>query len=217
MSTTRRTILGGALAAPFLTRFAGTAAGETTDQTLGTVTGGWVEVRWTPQAKEQLDLFGATVEPLAPATWATGDDGGKAGVRFPIVSGRGDPSPDDRQAARGSGRCAGGMVVRTMLTRLEITDLQPTLADEVVSGRYKVNGIESGSQSLLRCDSAQGRLLAAPVPAGRPQTVRIEGVTVHATPESLDAATTALGVLPLSTDTVIGYARGLLVYTPPRP
>jgi hypothetical protein len=217
MSTTRRTILSGALAAPFLAQFAGTAAGETTDETLGTVSGRWLEIRWTPQAKAQMDLFGATVEPIAPATWATDGGGRRVGLRFPIRSGTGDPSLYNRQAAHGSGQGEGGVVVRHLVSRFELTELRPTMADEVVSGAYKVNGVESNGQSLLRCDLSQGRVLAAPVPAGQPQTIQVEDVPVYATPESLEALTTALGPLALSTDTVLGHARSELVYTPPQP
>lgn len=216
MSMTRRTILGGALAAPFLFQLAGIAPAEGADETLGTVSGGWMEIRWTPQAKAQLDLFSATIEPIAPATWATDETGNRAGLRFPVASGTGDPSLSSPQAAHSSSRCEGGMVVRNPTIRFEITDLRPALADQVVSGAYKVNGVESGGESLLRCDLAQGRLLADPVPAGQPQTIRLEGVPLYFTPESLEALTTALGALTIGPGTIVGYAGSEIVYAPPR-
>ena len=216
MSTTRRTILGGALAAPFLAQFAGTAAGEVADATLGTVSGGWLEIRWTPQAKSQMDLLSVSVEPIAPATWVTDDAGRRMGIRFPGRSGTGDPSVNHWQAAHGDGHADGGVVVRSLTNRFEITDLRPTLDDGVVSAAYKINGVENSSQSLMHGDMSQGRFLADPVPPGQPQTIRVEDVPVYATPESLDAAMTALGSLLIGPDTVLGHARGEVLYTPPR-
>lgn len=107
-------------------------------------------------------------------------------------------------------------MIRNLTGRFEITDLRPALQDQVVSCAYKVNGVEISGQSLLHCDSLQGRLLAAPVPAGQPQTVRVEGVPVYATPESLTALGTTLGTLLIGPDTVIGYARGEFECTPPQ-
>jgi len=64
-----RSVLGAALAAPLLAQFAGTASGATAAGTLGTVSEGWVEVRWTPQAEEYLDRFKAVVEAVARRSW----------------------------------------------------------------------------------------------------------------------------------------------------
>lgn len=216
MSTTRRTILGGVLAAPFLAQFPGTASGETAEETLGTISGRWVEFRWSPQAKKQMDLFGATVKPIAPATWVTDDNGRRTGVRFPVRSGTGDPSFENRQAAHGSGQADGGLVVQAPAGRFEVTEPRATLEGEVVSGTCKVNGVESAGESLVRCGSAQGRLLADPVRSGQPQTIRIEDVPVYATAEALEALTTAVGPLPFDTETVLGYASSEVVYTPPQ-
>lgn len=67
MSTTRRMVLSAALATPLLAQFTGTASGATADDRWGTVSDGWVEVRWTAQAQAQLDRFEAVVEAVAPA------------------------------------------------------------------------------------------------------------------------------------------------------
>lgn len=215
MSTTRRTLLSGALAAPFLARFAGSASGETAVTTLGSVSGQWTELRWTPQAKAQMDRLGVTIKPIAPATWVTDDSGRRTGVRVPGGSGTGDASVGNWQSAHGRGRADGGLVLQTATGRFEITELEGALADGTLSGICKVNGVESGGQSLVRIDPAKGRILADPVPAGQPQTIRVEDVPVYATPQLLEAVVSAVGPLALGTDTVLGHARGEFLYTPP--
>lgn len=214
MSMTRRTVLGGALAAPFLTQLAGTA-GATEDTSLGTISGGWVELWWTPKSQAQFDLFQATVKPIEPATLVTHN--GRKGVRFPIQSATGDPSLTDLSQAHGAGRCAGGMVVQNLIGRFAVTNLRPSLENGVISGQYTLNGVENTSRSLMRCDSSKGRLVAAPVPPGQPQTIRIENVPVYTTPESLAAFEEALGTSRVGLTDVLAYARGEFVYTPPRP
>lgn len=74
-------VLSAALAAPLLAQFTGTASGATADDKWGTVSDGWVEVRWTAPAQAQLDRFEAVVEAVAPAELVK-DSGGSA-VRFP--------------------------------------------------------------------------------------------------------------------------------------
>lgn len=214
MSTTRRTILGGALAAPFLAYSAGTASGASPNATWGTVSGGHVDIWWTSQAQRQLDLSQATVTPIAPATALR--DGTRRGVRFPIRSGTGPLSLDDLSQAQGTGLLDGGLVIRTLTGQFEITQLQPAVDSGVASGTYHVNGVEGSGQSLLRYDAAAGRLLADPVRAGQPLPIRLEDVPVYATPESLEAFTSAYGPPPFDLHTPVAHASGETVYTPPQ-
>jgi hypothetical protein len=218
MSTTRRTILSGALAAPFLVNAAGTAAGTTQDARWGTVSDGYVDLWLTSQAQRQLDLWQATATPIAPATALT--DGGRKGVRFPIRSGTGELWLNDLSQTHGTGLLDGGMIIRTLTGQFEITQLQPAIENGQASGTYQLNSVEGSGQSLLRYDAATGRLLADPVPAGHPLKVRIEEVPVYPTPESLEALRTAVGTavgtLPFDLNTVVAHATADFVYTPPQ-
>jgi hypothetical protein len=229
VTTTRRTILSGALAAPFLVHLPGTAS-ATTEKTWGTASDAWVEIRWSPNAYAQLARYSATLKPIAPATWVV-DRGKRVGVRFPVRSGTGDPSLHDPRLARGTGELDGGLLIRTPTRQVEFAGVRPTLEHEVMSGMCTVNGVENSRQALLRCDSSRGRLLATPVPAGQPLPVRIENVPVYPTPETLEAITSALhtsplrldngeridldAALPLGVDTIVGYATAEAVYHPP--
>ena len=214
MSVTRRSVLNGVLVAPFLAGLAGTAFGATPQESSGTVSGGWVELRWTPQAREQLQQLKVTAEPVAPAVAIT-DNGTPVGVRFPIRSATGDPSLSDLSQAQGSAVLDGGMRVRGPMGQFEFAQLRPTLGDELGSGTCTVNGVEMSAQSLLRCSPAQGRLLASSVPAGQPLPIRIESVPVYPTPESLAAFTSAFDQTPTFTpDTVVGYLTAEAVYHP---
>jgi hypothetical protein len=216
MSTTRRTILSGALAAPFLAQFAGTASSETSDPTWGTLSGGWGEIRWTPEAEAQLDQFNATMEPIAPATWVT-DDGRNVGVRFPASSGTGDPSLSDVRNAHGQGQLEGGVRLQTSTGRFEFNQGRLELANQLFSGTCELNGVEYSGQSLMRCDVEQAHVLADPVPAGQPLTIRVVDVPVRLTEQSRDVITAALGSVVFDVDTVLGYASAEAVYTPPQP
>lgn len=214
MSTTRRTILSGALAVPFFASLPGTASADTPDETFGTASGGFVEILWTRQVQDQLNLYNATVETLAPATLITKN--GRKGVRFPVLSGAGDPSLGNLAAARGSGAVDGGLTVWTARGRLEVTQLRPALENEVISGTCKANGVESGGQPMLRCDSASGTLKANPVRAGQPLPIRMENVPVRPTQELLDMIESTLGAPgPLTLGTVLGHATAETVYIPP--
>jgi hypothetical protein len=215
MSTTRRTVLGGALTAPLLAHLTGTASGDTQDATYGHVSRGALEFYWSPQTQTHLGLLGATVTAVAPARFVTNK--GRKGILFPIRSGTGDPALSNPPQARGSGEADGGLVARTSTGKFEFTRMQCTLEDELISGKCLVNGVESARQSLLRCDSSKGRLLAAPVPPGQPLTVRIEEVPVYPTTESLEAFTTAFGTSPFTPDTILGHATIEAEYIPPRP
>jgi hypothetical protein len=208
------------LAAPFLASFTGTASGETQDATWGTLSEGYVDIWLTPQSKRQLDLYQATVTPIAPATMLT--DGDRVGVRFPARSGTGALSLDNLPRSRGTGLADGGLAIQAPMGRFELTQLQPTLGDELASGRCLVNGVESGGESLLRYDLGAGRLLADPVPAGQPLKVRVEEVPVYPTPEALEAFKTAVGTPPLGApvftlDTVVAHVTAEGVYVPPQP
>lgn len=203
------------MAAPFLAQFAGTASGETLDPTWGTVSSGWAEVRWTPEAKAQLDKFNATMEPIAPATWVK-DGGRNVGIRFPAHSATGDPSLDDVRNAQGRGQLDGGVRLRTLSGQFEFNQARPELASQLFSGTCSVNGVEYGGQSLVRCDVDQARVLADPVPAGQPLTIRVADVPLRLTAESREAIISALGQAIFDVDTVLGHASGEAVYTPPQ-
>lgn len=216
------------MAAPFLAYSAGTASGVTPDATWGTASEGYVDLWLTPEARGQLEKFQAAMTPIAPATSLT--DGDRVGVRFPIRSGTGALSLNNLPRSQGTGLLAGGLVIQGPTGRFEITQLHPTVDNELASGRCMVNGVESGGESLVRCDAGSGRLLADPVPQGQPLKVRIEEVSMYPTPQSLEAFRSAfgampsglggmpsLGELPVSLDTVLAHATAEFVYVPPQP
>lgn len=214
MDSTRRTLLGGALAAPFLAYFTGAAAAATPDERLGSVSDAWVELRWTPQAQTQLDRFQATVEAIAPAKLIKDKDG--VGMRFPILTATGDPSLDELSRAKGSSLLDGGVVVRALGGEARVVNLESTLANETISGKFTVNGIDCGAQSMFHCGVGEGRLVAAPVSPVQPTTIRIAGVPVRPTQQSLQAFASAMGAPPFTVDTVLGHLTAEGVYTPPR-
>lgn len=138
-------------------------------------------------------------------------------MRFPIRSGTGEPSLSNPEQARGSGEVDGGVVVRTLTGQYTVTHLRPALDSELVSATYEVNGVESSGQSLLRCGSDGRTIIADPVPAGQPQTIRVENVPLRQTQKALEAFTEALGKPPLGLDTILGRATAEAVYNPPQP
>ncbi|MFJ2196701.1 hypothetical protein [Streptomyces violaceusniger] len=213
MSATRRTVLGTALAGPLLGHLAGTAAGADKNDRFGTISEGWVEVRWTPQAQAQLDRFQATVQAIAPARLI--EDKAGTAIRFPVRTATGDPALTNLPKAQGSDRLDGGVVVRTPMGEFRVTELESVLESGQTSGRCAVNGAQTSMQSLFICGAGEGRLVAQPVPAGQPLKVRISDVPLRPTPESLSAFTTAFGAPAVTTDTVMAYVTGEGVYTPP--
>ncbi|WP_246102762.1 hypothetical protein [Streptomyces piniterrae] len=131
-------------------------------------------------------------------------------------SATGDPALADLPKAQGRGVLDGGLLVRTPTGEFQITELEPALGDELASGTCTVNGVKSGGQSLLRCSMSEGRLVAEPAQPGRPLKVRLTGVPVRPTEESLKAFTTALGASPFTVDSVLGHLTAEGTYTPPR-
>ncbi|MDH6708776.1 hypothetical protein P3T27_005522 [Kitasatospora sp. MAA19] len=216
MSTTRRTVLSGALAAPLLARFTGSAADATPndDDTWGTISDGWVEIRWTPQAQAQLDRFEATVEAIAPARLVKDSQG--VALRFPLRSGAGDPSPTDLPQAQGNGLLDGGVTVRTPTVRLQVTSLNGTLQDGQAFGTCVVNGVDVGMRSVFRCGLTEGALAADPAPPGRPLTLRLSGAPLRPSGEALEAFASAFGEAAFTADTVLAHVTAEGRYTPPK-
>ncbi|MGW1158565.1 hypothetical protein ACWD48_10120 [Streptomyces sp. NPDC002519] len=213
MSTTRRGVLGAAMSAPLLARFTQTATAASTPATWGTFSDGWVEVRWTPQAQTQLDRFGAVVEAIAPAQLIK--DARGSAVRFPLRSGAGDPSLASLPDAQGTGLLGGGLAVRTATGRFQVTSLESVLHNGQASGTCVVNGADLGHRSVFRCGLAEGRLLADPVPPGRPLPLRLRDLPLRPTSESLEAFATAFGASGFTLGTVLAYVSAEGVYTPP--
>jgi hypothetical protein len=219
MSTTRRRALGAALAAPLLARFTGTASADAQPGRLGTISDGWVEVRWTPEVQAQLDRFGAAVEAVAPASMVTGTGSGPGArgpaVRFPVQSGSGDPSLAALTNAQGSGGLDGGIVVRAATGTVRLTDLRSDLQSELASGQCKVNGINADHASAFRCGLAEATLTADSAPPGTPMKLRLAEVPLRPTTELLEAYTASFGTAPFTTDTVLAYLTAEGVYHPP--
>ncbi|MBT2425992.1 hypothetical protein AMK21_24740 [Streptomyces sp. CB00316] len=213
MSATRRNVLGAALAAPLLAQFAGTASAA--DEKYGTVSDGWVEVRWSHPVQAELDRMGAVVEAVAPAEMVK-SSGGPA-VRFPVRSGKGDPSLTKLPKAKGNGALDGGVSVRSPLGNVLLTDLEGALKDELASGKCKVNGLAVEHTSALRCGAEKGKLSTDKVPVGQPLKVRLSEVPLYATAEMLEAYTATFGTSTFSEDTVLGYVTVTGTYTPPKP
>lgn len=218
MSTTRRSMLGAALAGPLLGWLTGTAAGAVdggTDRAgkLGTLTDGWVEVRWTAEAQAQLDRFDAMVDVVAPARMVL--DGRGPAVHLPIRSAQGDPSLANPPRAHGDGALDGGVSVRTSKGDYRVVNLAGAIQDGLGSGRCEVGGAEMGHRSAFRCGLAEGKLTAQPVPAGHPMKVRLSEVPLRPTQEAVDAYTANFGAHPVTVDTVLAYVTAQGVYSPP--
>ncbi|WP_129771353.1 hypothetical protein [Streptomyces sp. L-9-10] len=213
MSTNRRTVLGAALAAPLLAQLTGTASAAA-DEKWGTISEGWVEVRWTGEVQAELDRLGAVVEAVAPAELVK-DSSGSA-VRFPVRSGKGDPSLKSPPKAEGDGVLDGGIAVRTPTGRARVVNLRGVLRDGLASGECEVNGLDVGHRSVFRCAVSEGLLTTSDVPAGRPLKVRIDGVPLHPTPEALEVYTATFGAPAFTADTVLARVTAERVYTPPK-
>jgi hypothetical protein len=214
MSTTRRATLGAALAAPLLTRFTGTASAEAAG-TLGTISAGWVEVRWTKEAQEQLDRFGAVVEAVAPARLVH-DSSGPA-VRFPVRSGTGDPSLDAVAKAQGDGALDGGIAIRTANGTFRVTGLSSDLHGGLVSGKCAINGVYAEYGAVAKCGLDEARLTTENVPPGKPMKVSLADVPLRATPELLAGYAVAFGSPSFTTETALAHLTAEGVYHPPTP
>lgn len=118
------------------------AASPAAPGTLGTVSEGWVEVRWTEQAQALLDRFQAAVEAVAPAQLVQDAQGWA--IRFPVRSGQGDLSAADPPKAHGDGRLDGGADIRTSDGNVRVTGLGGALQDGPASGKCVVNGVDVG-------------------------------------------------------------------------
>jgi hypothetical protein len=212
MSATRRSVLGSAMAASLLGQFMG-ASGAAAAGTLGTVSDGWVEVRWTQQAQALLDRFQAVVEAVAPARLVQ-DAQGRA-IRFPVRSGQGNPSPENPPKARGDGRLDGGFQVRTPDGTVRVTDLEAVLQDGLASGTCVVNGVHVGHRSVVRPDLGEGALTTRNVPRGEPMEVRLTDIPLRPTQELVDTFASTFGEADFTTDTVLAHVTAEGVYTPP--
>jgi hypothetical protein len=213
MSATRRGALSAALAAPLLARFTGTASADAAPNSLGTITDGWVEVRWTSAAQSLLDELNADVEAVAPATLVN-DARGQA-VHFPVRSGAADPQLNNLPKAQGGGSLDGGVTVQTANGTVKLTDFGSDLQNGIASGRCKFNGVDAGFGSVFHCDLTEGQLTADTVPPGAPMKVRFSEVPLRATPELMDMYIAVLGDPPFSTDAVLAYVTAEGVYNPP--
>ncbi|QLJ02475.1 hypothetical protein HZZ00_16530 [Streptomyces sp. NEAU-sy36] len=215
MSASRRSVLGAAMAAPLLAQFTGTASADTAEPgALGTVSDGWIEVRWTEQAQALLDRFQAVVEPVAPARLVQ-DAKGKA-IRFPVRSGAGDPALTDPAQAHGDARLDGGVQIRTPEGTVRVTDVEGALRDGLASGKGVVNGFEVAHRAVARPEWHEGVLRTESVPLGRPMRVRITDVPLRPTPEMVETFGTAFGEAGFTTATVLGHVTAEGVYTPPK-
>lgn len=213
MSTTRRGALGAAIAAPLLTRFTGTASADAAPDTFGTVSDGWIEVRWTRQAQAQLDKFGAVVEAVAPASLVTDAHG--SAVRFPVRTGAGDPSLADLPKAQGDGALSGGIAIRTTGGTFQLTDLRSNLDGETASAKVLVNGIETTHASAVRCGLTEGALSTETVQPGKPMKVRLADVPLRLTPDLVSMYTAAFGTPDFTADTVLAQLTAEGTYHPP--
>ncbi|MDT0543650.1 MULTISPECIES: hypothetical protein [Streptomyces] len=214
MSATRRSVLGAAMAGPLLAQFTGAASAATAEPgTLGTVSEGWVEVRWTEQAQVLLDRFQAVVEAVAPAQLVRDAQGGA--IRFPVRSGQGDPSAADPPRAHGDGRLDGGVDIRTPDGNVRVTGLEGALQDGLASGKCVVNGVDLGHQAVVRPGLDKGVLKTESVPLGKPMKVRMTDVPLRPTPELVETFSNTFGDAGFTTDTVLAHVTAEGVYTPP--
>lgn len=215
MSATRRGILGVAVAAPLLAQFTGTAAAADADSKWGSISDGWVEVRWTEQAQALLDQYGAVVTAVAPAR-SVSDDRGPA-LRFPVRTGQGDPSLNDLPMAQGDGALDGGITVSTPNGEFRVRQLGSTLADGTASGSCEINGVEVGHRAVFRLGLDDGRLTAGGASAAaQPLPVRVDDVPLRATPQMWEVVAASLGEPSFDVDTVLAYVAAEGMYHPPQ-
>ncbi|MET8981855.1 hypothetical protein ABZX85_40305 [Streptomyces sp. NPDC004539] len=214
MDTSRRSMLGAVMAAPFLAQLTGAPDAVAADGSLGTVSQASAEIRWTPLGQALLDRFGATVSAVAPAV--LGADG--ASVRFPAGSGegKGDPSPLNPAKAHGNGRLAGGVEIRTPEGTVRVTEMQGFLQDGVAWGRCVVNGLDVGHRATVRPGLDAGVLQAESVPPGKPMKVKVTDVPLRPTPELLETLATTFATDEVTLDSVLAWVSAEGVYTPPK-
>ncbi len=224
MSAKRRSVVGAGLSLPLLASFtsaapdAAASAAGVPDAAgagrLGTVSDGWVEVRWTPQGQAVLDREEVVVEPVAPARLVK--DARGTAIRFPLRPSEGDPSLADLQRASGAGRLDGGVVFRTPRANFHVEELEGVLRNGEVSGTYVANGAEIRHAPVFRLGLAEGRLSTQSVAPGKPMRVKVAEVPLRPTQELLDRFTHTFGKPSFTLDTVLAHVTGEGLYTPPK-
>ncbi|MCF3105450.1 hypothetical protein IPZ58_28235 [Streptomyces roseoverticillatus] len=216
MTTTRRMMLGGAVAVPMLGLMASPASASVQGgQQWGTVTGGWVEVWWTPQAQAELDRIGATVEATTPAELV--QDGQNRGVRFPVAESVWSPSPTNLGQVQGRGALAGGLSVRARRGEVRLSDMKGFLQGEEATGRYTVNGTDAGVHPVFRVGLAEGRFTMEPAGPGQAVRMGASGVPLYPTKETLEAFSRAfdMKVFSADTSTALAHVTAEGQYAPP--
>ncbi|GAA3463667.1 hypothetical protein ACFFSW_30955 [Saccharothrix longispora] len=210
MTIRRRVFMAGALAAPLFGQLQAHATAQ--GRSLITIEEGWVQVDWTEDALAQLARFGGTPFAVEPAAIVDAD---RHTVRLPLRSARVDSSFTD-----GEGAVEGGFGVqndehRVVLERITRGSGDPrAFAERTVDGQlYPRAPISTGDVSEGRVTVEPGVPAVPPLP-GKPAVVRVTGIPVRPTQETLDVFQEVLGEPVFTTDTVIAHVSGEGSYWP---
>lgn len=214
MDTTRRAMLGGALAASFLAAGATSATAAATPAQMGTVSDGWVEVWWTPEAEQQMERASVTVRAIEPTELVRDQD--RPGLRFPVRAAQGDPSLTDPVSAEGEGVLEGGLVLQAPSGEISLMEMSGVLQGESVWGTYALNGVDTGMSSVFTTRIAEAKIGLVPGPAGQAVDITVSQVPLLPTAEFLEVFTRAFGTPIFTVDTVIAHVTAEGRYTPPR-
>ncbi|MBY8847927.1 hypothetical protein K7G98_04225 [Saccharothrix sp. MB29] len=200
--------MAGALAAPLFGQLQAHATAQ--GRSLITIEEGWVQVDWTEDALAQLARFGGTPFAVEPAVIVDAD---RHNVRLPLRSARVDSSFTD-----GEGAVEGGFWRRTTSTGWCWRG-SPAVAETARLRRAHGRRAAVPEGAISTGDVSEGRVtveLGVPAvrPPGKPAVVRVTGIPVRPTQETLDVFQEVLGEPVFTTDTVIAHVSGEGSYWP---
>ena len=173
MSTTRRRALGAALAAPLLTRFTGQAwadevSADRAPDALGTISDGWVEVRWTANDAQRMAVDLNLLIEGAPALvdFGAGDTvyaALKPGQQFSLSASKalswfvqlgGEPYATGRNT-----RAEGWAHVmdKQRATAIAVAGFGGQAQDRIDRAGYRCREVETATRSVGTGDRARGR------------------------------------------------------------
>jgi hypothetical protein len=201
MNIRRRVFMAGALAVPLF------GHAQARAEPAVEITDGWLHIDWTEAALEELRRFGGEPFAVAPAE-IIGDEANPT-VRLPLRSVKVTPDFTD-----GQGAVEGGFGVRADGHEVSFDRIVRFSGDPRSHAVRTLDGEESPRAPLSAGQIEEGRVTIEPGLPGRPATVRITGVPVRPTPETLATLAEVLGEPVFDQATVIAHLSGRGSYHP---
>ena len=203
--------MAGALAAPLFGQLQAHASAQ--GRSTVTIEQGWVRIDWTEDALAQLKRFGGTPFAVAPAEIVGSVD--NPSVRLPLRSAQVTGSFAD-----GAGEVDGGFGVQNGEHRVVLENITRGNGDPRAFGERTVDGRKYPKAPVSTGDVSEGRVTvdpgrpATPTSPGKPTVVRVTGIPLRPTRETLDALREVLGDPLFALGAVIAHVSGEGRYQP---